>query len=617
MWSISRLSLLTVCVSAAGSLSLALSGLLPWPAFLVLAGVHVWAVRNFSRVLPVTTRQVMLVTALFFLMEIVRILVQGTWVIPFSLRDIIVYFAVLRLVLPKTGREIYQVVAIGLAQCILSTIFTTSPLFLIGLVLMGVLIPMTLSMLDKEDFGHARSRRQGALHWILVYTGIATASCILFFLIPRPASTLIRYAVDSQGKKGFSEETNLSREGEAREDRQILMRIFWTRGQAPAAFYLPGSRLDALTDNGFTKGSTEKAMFLSSNTGTDRLTVYQTDLESLNVFYPFRISDVSPPSVIFKGLNLYWAAGNPPVYEVWVDRSGDRVYRPSLSVPEGLQGIAALGRRIGGDHPPKEQAERLVRYLGSHCSYALEGQRVPARVSPIPWFVQVGRRGNCEHFASALGVMLRGCGIPARVVTGFLVHEYNPAGGYFIVRASDAHAWAEFYAQGSWHTCEATPQSLNFAGHGPSLLDAIRFAWIRWVIRYSLNDQINLAMTLSPTPGEFEHKVAYALGASFCIALLALALWLIPPGMRKGKAGPYGRVVRALDSKGLHLALGKSHEEHLEQVTREWPALELEFRTYLESYLSWRFGQGQADVRLPTVRILKVIKVSTRPKAVT
>lgn len=58
------------------------------------------------------------------------------------------------------------------------------------------------------------------------------------------------------------------------------------------------------------------------------------------------------------------------------------------------------------------------------------------------------RRGFCEHYAGAFTLLMRAADIPARVVTGYQGGERNPAGGYFVVRQSDAHAWSEVWLPG-------------------------------------------------------------------------------------------------------------------------------------------------------------------------
>ncbi|MBT7257203.1 MAG: DUF3488 domain-containing protein, partial [Planctomycetaceae bacterium] len=64
---------------------------------------------------------------------------------------------------------------------------------------------------------------------------------------------------------------------------------------------------------------------------------------------------------------------------------------------------------------------------------------------PILDFVLNHRTGHCEYFASALALMLRSQGIPARIVIGYHGGEYNKIGEHFKFRNSDAHAWVEMF----------------------------------------------------------------------------------------------------------------------------------------------------------------------------
>src|SRR4030095_8943277 len=57
--------------------------------------------------------------------------------------------------------------------------------------------------------------------------------------------------------------------------------------------------------------------------------------------------------------------------------------------------------------------------------------------------------GFCEHFASAFVVVMRAMNVPARVVTGYQGTDRVPVDGYYIVRNSYAHAWAEYGLRGA------------------------------------------------------------------------------------------------------------------------------------------------------------------------
>lgn len=76
----------------------------------------------------------------------------------------------------------------------------------------------------------------------------------------------------------------------------------------------------------------------------------------------------------------------------------------------------------------------------------------------VDQFLFVDQRGVCEHYVSAMVVMLRELGIPARFVVGYGSGDYNAFTGYYEVRADDAHAWVEVYFPGyEWVPFDPTP----------------------------------------------------------------------------------------------------------------------------------------------------------------
>lgn len=76
----------------------------------------------------------------------------------------------------------------------------------------------------------------------------------------------------------------------------------------------------------------------------------------------------------------------------------------------------------------------------------------------VDQFLFVDQRGFCEMYVSAMVVMLRELGIPARFVVGYGSGDYNRVTGYYEVRANDAHAWVEVYFQGvGWVPFDPTP----------------------------------------------------------------------------------------------------------------------------------------------------------------
>lgn len=85
-------------------------------------------------------------------------------------------------------------------------------------------------------------------------------------------------------------------------------------------------------------------------------------------------------------------------------------------------------------------------------------------------FVLKGKRGFCEQFASAMGVMLRAIGIPARVAIGFTPGV--PVADHQVITSKDAHAWVEVYfGDQGWVSFDPTPLA-DGRGYIPSYLQA-------------------------------------------------------------------------------------------------------------------------------------------------
>ena len=134
-------------------------------------------------------------------------------------------------------------------------------------------------------------------------------------------------------------------------------------------------------------------------------------------------------------------------------------------LPARIGELAAQIIREAG-HPASryEQAQAIADYLRAHYAYTLSDTAAPeAGTDFVDDFLFRQKQGYCVHFASAMAVLLRTQGIPARYVKGFAPGEAErPAGGgevsLFTVRASNAHAWVEVWFPGAgWVPFEPTP----------------------------------------------------------------------------------------------------------------------------------------------------------------
>lgn len=135
--------------------------------------------------------------------------------------------------------------------------------------------------------------------------------------------------------------------------------------------------------------------------------------------------------------------------------------------------VVELARRLGrGARDNEELAERiLTMFREREFHYTLRPPLLG--VEPVAAFLFETRRGYCEHYASAFATLMRAANAPARVVVGFHGGEFNRRGDYFIVRQSDAHAWAEVWVDGKgWvrkdPTAAVAPQRVELG------MDALR-----------------------------------------------------------------------------------------------------------------------------------------------
>ncbi len=165
--------------------------------------------------------------------------------------------------------------------------------------------------------------------------------------------------------------------------------------------------------------------------------------------------------------------------------------------------VTALATQIVGDETNHQRvAARLERWLRSNIAYSLE---LAEAEDPLADFLFVRKAGHCEHFATALAVMLRVRGVPARVVGGFFGGER--LGERYVVRAGDAHAWVEAWIPGTgWTTFDATPD--DGRGSRPQallaqLIDAfeqLEELWRSKVVDYSIIDQWQFVKQLVRPP---------------------------------------------------------------------------------------------------------------------
>jgi hypothetical protein len=177
-------------------------------------------------------------------------------------------------------------------------------------------------------------------------------------------------------------------------------------------------------------------------------------------------------------------------------------------------------------------ASRLQTALQQRCSYTLENPSGKAS-NPLSHFLEVSHAGHCEYFASALALMLRARGVPARIAAGYRLGPWIPEGGYFLVSQNQAHAWVEYWdeAHRLWRVADPTPSAAMVAGDAASMggwsrvADALRYRWDRFVVRFSDQDQQEGLSWMQTHLGKNPETLLKRLGIPLLLLVILAVVW--------------------------------------------------------------------------------------------
>jgi hypothetical protein len=137
-----------------------------------------------------------------------------------------------------------------------------------------------------------------------------------------------------------------------------------------------------------------------------------------------------------------------------------------LQLPATLPGrVRQLGNQIAGQAQTNfDKALSIQTYLRTYYPYTLEVPAPPAGQDAVDYFLFEAPGGYCSYYASAMVVLLRLQGVPARLVSGFVAAQYSQERSAYRVPAAAAHAWVEaYFPVYGWVTFEPTPSQQALA----------------------------------------------------------------------------------------------------------------------------------------------------------
>jgi transglutaminase-like putative cysteine protease len=243
------------------------------------------------------------------------------------------------------------------------------------------------------------------------------------------------------------------------------------------------------------------------------------------------------------------------------------------------------------------------------------------------------RQGFCGHYASAFTTLMRAAGIPARVVAGYQGGDWNPIGGYLIVRQSHAHAWSEVWLPGEgWKRVDPTAavaperveRGIEAAVAESELLpgalmrespilwrlgmawDNLNAGWNDWVVRFDRAMQDGMLVDLGFDDPDWR-SFAAALGIGLAAAMAAVFAWLAfehRPRRPDPVVAAYRRFTRRLARRGIEPAVGEPPRDFAQRVRYLRPELGVTVLAITEAYLRLRYGPEPAAEDLQRLRAL-------------
>lgn len=242
--------------------------------------------------------------------------------------------------------------------------------------------------------------------------------------------------------------------------------------------------------------------------------------------------------------------------------------------------------------------------------------------------------GYPDHFSTALTVMLRSIGIPARLVVGFDSGKFNPLTGLYIVRNTDAYAMTEVYfPKYGWFAFDPIPghEIIPASVEVDQTFSVLRQLW-RWVagwlpspvsgllvgILTALMAWISQLLALF-SQGWVGLFTALLLGIS-CgfLAWLSWSQWQawrydrwlskLPP-----MEGLYQQMLRWLAERGMRKRPEQTPLEYATQVGQAHPAnLALTVEDISQAYIHWRYGGHDPNLKQLKKRFLNLKRIRTK-----
>jgi transglutaminase-like putative cysteine protease len=455
---------------------------------------------------------------------------------------LVFFLAVMKILTAKTNRDHLYTAVIAFLELLAAAILSINFNFFafMALYLLFAIAALTSGEIRRSMHRGVSTARTGVKRFharlgalsAAVTLGILALTAGLFFLLPRTAdAALSRFISHRIHVPGFSNQVTLGEIGELKTTSRPVMHISIISAEPLGGLKWRGGTLADFDGKRWSNRNAPREMVRTESSQADleppgnrapgrhlNYSVQYDDLDTDALFFAgtpekiyiheraifrtegggYRLDHIPAQGFHYEAYSLLDQPPEvaPPRYPTPVLRLPER--ERYLQLPRLDARIPALAREVSvRGLTDLERARAIERYLRTEYGYTL---RLPSTevADPLAYFLFVRRKGHCEYFASAMAVMLRTLGIPARIATGFQSGIYNPISDLWLLRASDAHAWVEAWVPThGWTTFDPTPADPAAPGFAfltkiGLYLDAAETFWRQWIVGYDVGQQGSL-----------------------------------------------------------------------------------------------------------------------------
>jgi transglutaminase-like putative cysteine protease len=577
----------------------------------------------------------------------------------------------LQLIDARPRKTEFLLVALALFQVVLAANLTDSVFFtplLVAFVFAAVwtLVVHTLRS-EALEAGQAREIPRaftpGLARTAFAASAVAVLLAMLLFVaLPRLQASVVRGPLigGALAASGFSDRVELGALGRIRSDPSVVMRVETLEGRPPgsAAAYWRGLAFDTFDGRTWSITPPERTLVPGSAEGgvglgldPDRYDLVQRIVrEPVEAGVLFGIGDPRGIQGTIRRLErdasggLYAASqaderirytvrslrAQPDDDDLRDDRAlpprrgGERLLARAPLSPA----VGELAARIVADaKSDAERARAIEHYLMKSGHYTDTPPDPPKDgSSPLEGFLFRGLAGHCEYFASAMVVLAREVGLPARLVNGFAGGRTNEIGNFVVVAQKDAHAWVEIhFERAGWVRYDPTPADLRARAEPPlsfterigDFASTLELWWFQRVVGFDRSDQIDVlkrawlawygrsSETAAPeaaAPARLwrsaldRREWVIGLGVGAALAAISAALWQARRDRARAAHPDYARALRLLARRGLVRAEGATARAFAREVAGSLSErAATAFAALTEAYLRERFGARDAD----------------------